>query len=153
VRSCRHPHSRLLFVEYDRTRRLDKNFEKFKRYDAFLTWWWHHTNLSDRGSPPFVLFICQDEEQRKLFLDAADREVTGHRWHPDVEPERYEYVGRQRILFTAEIDSHAGCLEAWRLPAFPQGHRARRADIRRVRMAPSTPSTSDTTPASARVAA
>ncbi len=28
--------SRLFFVEYDRTRRVDKNFEKFRRYDYFL---------------------------------------------------------------------------------------------------------------------
>jgi Replication-relaxation len=128
--------SRLILVEYDRTRRLDKNFEKFKRYDAFLTWWWHHTVLADRRSPPFVLFICQDEEQRGLFLDAADRELTGHRWHPDAAPERYQYVGRQRILFTAELDAHTGVLEAWRLPAFPRGHRARRAEMRRVQLAP-----------------
>ena len=32
------PHT--LFIEYDRTRRLDKNFEKFRRYDTFLCWWW-----------------------------------------------------------------------------------------------------------------
>ena len=32
--------------------------------------------------PPFVLFVCQDEAQRAQFLTAADRELTGHRWHP-----------------------------------------------------------------------
>src|SRR5215207_4731570 len=31
---------RVFLVEYDRTRRVDKNFGKFRRYDAFLTWWW-----------------------------------------------------------------------------------------------------------------
>ena len=128
--------NRVIFVEYDRTRRLDKNFEKFRRYDAFLTWWWRHTNLGNQTAPPFVLFICQDEEQREGFLDAADREVTGHRWHPDVAPERYTYTGRQRILFATELDVHAGRLEAWRLPTFPEGHRARAADLRRVRIAP-----------------
>src|SRR4051794_24459195 len=56
---------RLLLVEYDRTRRLDKNFEKFQRYDAFLNWWWRHTALGNRASPPFVLFVCQDDEQRE----------------------------------------------------------------------------------------
>ena len=28
--------SRVLFIEYDRTRRVDKNYEKFRRYDTFL---------------------------------------------------------------------------------------------------------------------
>ena len=127
--------SRLIFIEYDRTRRLDKNYDKFHRYDAFLTWWWHHSPLANREAPPFVLFICQDDEQRDLFLDAADRQLVGHRWHPDVSPERYEYVGRQRILFATEIDVHAGALEGRRVPRFPSGHTARRDGARGVRIA------------------
>jgi hypothetical protein len=82
--------SRVIFIEYDRTRRLDKNYEKFHRYDALLNWWWHRTPLGNRGEPPFVLFVCQDDEQRDLLLDAADRQLTGHRWHPDVSPDRYQ---------------------------------------------------------------
>ena len=35
----------LFLIEYDRTSRVDKNYEKFRRYDAFLTWWWRHTHL------------------------------------------------------------------------------------------------------------
>jgi len=128
--------TRLLLLEYDRTRRIDKNYEKFRRYDTFLTRWWRHTDLADRGMPPFVLFICQDEQHRAMFLDAADRELTGHRWHPSVDPEQYEYVGRRQILFAVEADAHAGRLEAWRLPTFPPGHRARRPGLRRVRIAP-----------------
>ena len=126
--------SRLILVEYDRTRRLDKNYDKFHRYDAFLTWWWQHTALGNRQTPPFVLFVCQDNEQRSLFVEAADRQLTGHRWHPDVSPDRYEYVGRQRMLFATEIDAHAGTLEARRLAPVPQGHRARDGGARRVRV-------------------
>lgn len=37
--------SRVFFIEYDRTRRVDKNYEKFRRYDTFLCWWWQHTSL------------------------------------------------------------------------------------------------------------
>jgi hypothetical protein len=129
--------SRLIFIEYDRTRRLDKNYDKFHRYDAFLIWWWHHTLLGNRETPPFVLFVCQDDEQRDLFLDAADRQLVGHRWHPDVSPEGYEYVGRKRILFASELDAHAGRLDAWRLPAFPRRHPGRSGSSRRVRIAPS----------------
>ena len=138
--------SRLIFVEYDRTRRLDKNYDKFQRYDAFLTWWWRHTPLGKRETPPFILFVCQDEEQRDLFIDAADRHLTGHRWHPDVAPDRYEYVGRQRVLFAAELDAHAGVLEARRIPAAPKGHVTRSERVRRVRIATSAPASSSASP-------
>ena len=128
--------TRLLLIEYDRTRRLDKNYEKFRRYDTFLNWWWQRTHLADRGAPPFVVFVCQDEQHRDDFIVAADRELRGHRWHPDVASERYEYVGRHRILFATEIDAHAGALEARRAQAFPRGHAARTVGTRRVRIAP-----------------
>ena len=86
---------RTFLIEYDRTRRVDKNYDKFRRYDAFLSWWWRHTPLADRDDPPFVLFVCQDEDQREQFLAAADRELTGHRWHPSV-PRRAPRVRRPR---------------------------------------------------------
>jgi Phage integrase family len=35
-----------------------------------------------RADAPYVLFICQDDAQRDDFLARADRELTGHRWHP-----------------------------------------------------------------------
>ncbi|MEJ7715071.1 MAG: hypothetical protein WKF40_04925 [Thermoleophilaceae bacterium] len=40
---------RTIFIEYDRTRRVDKNFEKFRRYDTFLCWWSHFSEY--RRSP------------------------------------------------------------------------------------------------------
>jgi hypothetical protein len=126
--------SRLIFVEYDRTRRLDKNYDKFRRYDAFLTWWWRHTPLGFRVAPPFLLFVCQDDDQRDLFLAAADEHLTGHRWHPDAEPGEYEYGARRRTLFVSEIDAHAGLLEARRLPEVPRGHADRHDAVRRVEL-------------------
>ena len=44
--------SRVLFIEYDRTRRVDKNYEKFRRYDTFLCWWWQHTSFADGDAGP-----------------------------------------------------------------------------------------------------
>ena len=67
--------SRVIFIEYDRTRRVDKNYEKFRRYDTFLCSWWQHTSFAN-GDRPYVMFICQDEDQRDRFLTAADRELT-----------------------------------------------------------------------------
>lgn len=137
---------RIFLIEYDRTRRLDKNYDKFRRYDAFLNWWWRHTAYADYEAPPFVLFICQDTAQREQFLAAADRELTGHRWHPSAPPERHDYAGRRRILFALEHDAHAGVLEAWKLPAFPPGHSARYSEVRRVRFAPMLAPESDKSP-------
>jgi hypothetical protein len=64
--------------------------------------------------PPYVLFICQDQEQRDLFMTAADHELTGYRWHATA-PDQHRYLGRQRVLFATEIDIHQDRLEARRL--------------------------------------
>ena len=34
------------------------------------------------NDPPYVLFICQDQYQRDLFMTAADHELAGYRRHP-----------------------------------------------------------------------
>jgi hypothetical protein len=125
---------RTILVEYDRTKRVDKNYDKFRRYDAFLCSWWRQSFYGDQPDAPWVLFICQNAEQRETFLAAADHELTGHRWHPSVAPQRYDYIGRRHILFAVEHDAHAGHPEAWQLPAFPAGHPARDASVRRERL-------------------
>jgi hypothetical protein len=125
---------RTIFVEYDRTRRLDKNYDKFRRYDAFLCWWWRYSTYADQPAPPFVIFVCQTQEQRQKFLAAADHELTGHHWHPSAAPERHDYVGRRRLLFALEHDAHVGTLDAWQLPPFPPRHPARDPAVRRVRL-------------------
>jgi hypothetical protein len=126
--------SHLFLIEHDRTRRVDKNYDKFRRYDSFLCWWWrHHPAWADRAEASFVLFVCQDEDQRDLFLAAADRELTGHLWHPSVGPERHIYVGRRRVLFACELDIHSGRPEAWRLPSLPPGDPRRRGPAAEVR--------------------
>ena len=44
--------SRAYLIEYDRTRRIDKNYGKFLRYDTFLCWWWRHTRCSRTATTP-----------------------------------------------------------------------------------------------------
>jgi hypothetical protein len=134
------PSARILLVEYDRTRRVDKNYGKFRRYDAFLNHWWRHTRFGHAEEPPFVIFICQDKHQRELFMATADHELEGHQWHPSVEPERYEYAGRSQILFSLERDMHAGSYDAWRLPVFPRDHPDRVPDVRYARLPSNEPS-------------
>lgn len=129
-----------VLVEYDRTRRVDKNYDKFRRYDMYLNWWWRETDLRDAGAP-IVVFVCQDLAQVEQFLKAADHELTGHLWHPDVGPERYRYAGRRRMLFVRERDVHDGDFRAWRVPEFPPRHLAREAVARRARLPGAPPAT------------
>lgn len=110
---------RTFFLELDRTRRVERNLTKFRRYDTFACLWWTTTIYGREDSPPWVVFICQDDEQRRLFLDHADRELTGHIWGPSVPPDSYEYVGRDRALFVSERDIHSGSCVGYRVPTFP----------------------------------
>lgn len=126
--------ARIVLVEYDRTRRVDKNFDKFRRYDSFLCWWWRFTPYAAQPSPPLALFVCQSPEQCRLFLAAADHELTGHQWHPSADLDQHDYVGRRRMLFGLERDAHAGVLDAWQLPRFPPGHPARDRAVRRIQL-------------------
>jgi len=120
-----------VLVEYDRTQRIDKNYDKFRRYDMYLNWWWRETEIGDAG-PPIVVFVCQELEHCQRFVSAADHELTGHLWHPDVDASREEHVARRRIYFVRERDVHDVNLRAWRVPKFPPRHPAREAVARRV---------------------
>jgi hypothetical protein len=113
--------SRTFLVEYDRTSRIDKNYDKFRRYDFFVTWWWRHTHFGDRAEPPFVLFVCQDHVRRNDFMARAHHELTGHHWHPAQPITKNQYVGRRHILFCDERDIHLGLAVARRVPPYPPG--------------------------------
>jgi protein involved in plasmid replication-relaxation len=124
--------TRAFLIEYDRTRRVDKNFEKFLRYDALLCSWWRYTELADHGVEPFVVFVCQDDDQRDTFLRAADHQLTGHVWHASDGASGHEYPGREHMLFAVEVDVHLGDPGARRVPPFPSGHPRRHAEARLV---------------------
>lgn len=109
-------------IEYDRTRRVDKNFEKFLRYDNFLCWSWRQTWLARQHAEPFVMFICHDDDHRATFLDVADRQLTGHLWHSSKGVGAQDYAGRDHLLFAIEDQVHSGSAIAARVPAFPPGH-------------------------------
>ena len=140
--------TRLYLIEYDRTRRIDKNYEKFLRYDALLCWWWRNSSLAPHRVPPFVVFICQDEQQVETFLDAADHELTGHLWHPSDGAQGHGYPGRDQVLFTVELDIHSGDSTAWQVPQFPPGHAGRATDdARGVRLPSSSVPSAELSPA------
>jgi hypothetical protein len=87
------------FVEYDRTRRVDKNFDKFRRYDNFLCWW--APEVLGPDVTPWVIFVCQTAADCTRFVDAADSDLTGQLTGRD---ERH--IGRRRLLFTVEADMY-----------------------------------------------
>lgn len=120
-----------LFVEYDRTRRVDKNYDKFRRYEAFLAGWWQAV-LPEGSRRPAVVFICQDAQHRDRFVDAADWQLTSYqqRW-ADLNPVP-EFVVRDRVLFAIEEDMHAGRADAVRLPHHPPRVRDRDDRLRGV---------------------
>jgi len=110
-----------VFVEYDRTRRVDKNYDKFLRYEALLVVWWRATDLGC----PYVVFVCQDAEHRRRFMLAADNELTGHLFaHTQNGPEE-RYSARDRTLFVLESDIRNHVTTAIALPALPPRHEAR----------------------------
>ena len=108
-----------MFVEYDRTRRVDKNYDKFRRYEAFLAG--GGAQRSTRAEP-YVVFVCQDDEHVSRFLDAADYELTGHLDLGSTYNRESVRRPRTASLFALEHDMHAGRLDALALPALPPSH-------------------------------
>jgi hypothetical protein len=106
-------------IEFDRTRRVDKNYDKFRRYDCFLNYWRRHTDFDgDDEDAPWVIFICQDRDHALQFLNAADRELTGNVYTPRVT-DGEDWVGRRRIAFCVEPRMYEGSPRAWLLPERP----------------------------------
>lgn len=119
-----------VFVEYDRTRRVDKNFDKFLRYETLLVVWWRATSLGC----PYVVFVCQDVDHRRRFLLATDNELTGHLFANTEEGFREHYTARDRTPFVLESDIHNGDAKALALPPVPPRHERREQppSVRRV---------------------
>lgn len=123
-------HDVRVLVEYDRTRRVDKNFDKFLRYETLLVVWWRATGLGC----PYVVFVCQDADHRRRFLLAADNELTGHLFATTEDGFREHYTARDRTLFVLESDIRNGDAKALALPPVPPRHERREqpASVRRV---------------------
>jgi hypothetical protein len=119
-----------VLVEYDRTRRVDKNFDKFLRYETLLVVWWRATDVGC----PYVVFVCQDAEHRRRFMLAADNELTGHLFAHTENGLQEHYTARDRTLFVLESDIRSGTTTAAALPALPPRHeqRSNPATVRHV---------------------
>jgi hypothetical protein len=121
-----------LYVEFDRTGRPDKNAPKFRRYDAFLGWWWRLSEQVAAGGNPLVVFVCPDERALRAMLAYADHALTVHRTFWQAKPSEQRYPARERIIFVAEVWAYDGSPEAWRVPEFlPPGHPDRESSAAR----------------------
>lgn len=109
-----------LFIELDRTRRPDKNYDKLERYDSFLTDWSDDVVPRSLAGGALVLFVVPDEEALEAFLRAADRRLTGRR--------AGEHPGRLRTFFTVGSDIHEASA-AWRVSATPGKAAPRKSPI------------------------
>lgn len=113
-----------VFIELDRTRRPDKNYDKFDRYDSFLTWWWRETEHAAAPKGPIVVFVCPDEDVTAAFMATADERMTGRLQHPAAAAADQVHPGRKRTFFVDERAIYSGDARAAQLPAFPQHHPA-----------------------------
>ena len=111
-----------VLLEYDRTRRVDKNFDKFRRYDRFLNTWSTNSRHADRGQA-HVLFLCEHRPHLERFLAAADHQLTGRQFVQREDGTPQEHFGaRNFILFALAGDIYAGELTVYSVPPLPPGH-------------------------------
>ncbi len=93
---------------------------KLARYEHFLAGWSLHTRrYGSQGVIPAVVFICRDRSRARECARQADRQLLASRAYAGEQPERWEYTGRQRILFVAERDVHEGLLGGYAVPSIP----------------------------------
>lgn len=93
---------------------------KLARYEHFLAGWSVHTRrYGSQGVIPAVVFICRDRSRARDCARQADRLLLASRAYAGEQPERWEYTGRQRIVFVAERDVHEGLLDGYAAPSIP----------------------------------
>ena len=128
---------RTFLIEYDRTSRTDKNFDKFRRYDNLLGTWWRDTQLADDGDPPYVLFVCQNQAQRDDFLTAPTKNSPATAGTPatPLKSTSTSAADESSSATNATSTTDASRRDAYPLPARTSGP-ARRRQRRTRRSAP-----------------
>jgi hypothetical protein len=148
-----------VFIEYDRARRVDKNYDKFRRYDMFLNWWWRETEFGNAGAP-LVIFVASGRRRgarggrsargrrRSRTARSARRPTDQQARSSSRTPRRPLASGRRRqerewrnTVFVRERDAYDGDLRGWRVAEFPRGHSARESIGRRVALPGAQPRT------------
>jgi hypothetical protein len=110
-----------LMVELDDRVPEGGNAAKLERYDHFLSGWSVATRRYGSGSDavPAVVFVCRDSARARRCALAADSVLLGCRAYAGEYPFDWEYLGRERVMFAAESDVHAGSLRAYAVAHLP----------------------------------
>ena len=115
-----------LLVEMHRQHGAQAAEEKLRRYDGLLSGW---APMLDRyqtlGTPPLVVFVCEDERARDALVRIADRVVVARLAKAGIEETEWPCPGRKAMYFVLERDMHLGSLEALQLPEHPPELRVR----------------------------
>jgi hypothetical protein len=91
--------------------------DRLRGYDGLLSGW---SGMLERyktlGTPPLVLFVCEDEPSLNRLVKLADRVVTARLAKPGAVETDWPHPGRRGMFFALERDIHMGSLEALALP-------------------------------------
>ncbi len=110
----------LIVERDDRLARLGA-VAKLERYDHFLAGWSTHTSRYGRRAlaVPVVVYVCRDRSRARECARRADALLCACRAYAGEYPFDWQYPGRERILFAAERDVHAGILSAYGVAPLP----------------------------------
>jgi hypothetical protein len=115
-----------LLVEVDRARSQAASVERLRRYDAMISGW---ASALDRyktlGTPPVVVFVCEDEPSRNSLVRVADRTVVVCHAKPGTQEADWRFPARKAMFFAVERDMHEESLQALVLPEHPPELRVR----------------------------
>jgi len=115
-----------LLVELDRSRGLGAARDRLRAYDGLVSGWGRMLRrYRSLGTPPLVVFVCEDERSRLRLVETADRVLTTRIAKAGSDEREWPYLGRRAIFFALERDVHEGSLAALALPPVPPD--ARRA--------------------------
>jgi hypothetical protein len=100
--------------------------DRLRRYDGFISGWSH---LLERyrslGTPPVVVFVCEDEPSALRLLRQADKVVTARIAKAGTDEATWPFPGRRAMFFAVEREVHHGSLAAFQLPEHPPAMRVR----------------------------
>jgi hypothetical protein len=115
-----------LLVELERFSNPAAAEERLRRYDGLISGW---ASLLDRyrtlGTPPLVVFVCEDERVQEKLVRLADRVLTARLAKAGTEEAEWPCPARKAIFFSLERDVHEGSLRALQVSEHPPEVRMR----------------------------
>jgi hypothetical protein len=115
-----------LLIEFERFSSPGSVEDRLRRYDGLISGW---ASLLERyrtlGTPPVVVFVCEDDRAQLRLVKLADQVVTARLAKAGAQEADWPCPGRKAMFFAVERDMHTGSLEALQLPEHPPEVRVR----------------------------